>query len=141
LLGLTSLLSPHKIKRNPVSCIDCGKCAQVCPSFIKVDRVRTVVSDECTACMNCVDACQVADTLTYNSVLTRRKLSTKVVAIGTVTIFIVITGLGIITGNWKNNVGIEEYLQHQKYLKSYGHPTGARDIMDYNRTVDENMKK
>ena len=40
LLGILSLLSPQKIKRNPTTCIDCGKCAKVCPSFIKVDKVR-----------------------------------------------------------------------------------------------------
>ena len=31
LLGILSLLSPQKIKRNPTTCIDCGKCAKVCP--------------------------------------------------------------------------------------------------------------
>ena len=136
LLGLVSLISPHKIKRDPVSCIDCGKCARVCPSSIKVDRVKTVVSDECTTCLNCVDICPVADTLSCNSLITRRKLSPKTVAIGVVAVFIVITGLGMISGNWKNNVSIDEYRHHQKYLKSYGHPTGTKDIDAYNRRVD-----
>ncbi|MFZ5981541.1 MAG: 4Fe-4S binding protein [Candidatus Zixiibacteriota bacterium] len=136
LLGLLSLLSPHKIKRNQISCIDCGKCARVCPSAIKVDRVGTVVSDECTACLNCVDVCPVADTLTYSSLITKRKLTPKSVAIGIVIVFIVITGLGMMTGNWKNDISIEEYLHHQKYLKSYGHPTGSGDITEFNRTVE-----
>ncbi len=39
---LLVLLSLHKIKRNVSSCIDCGVCAQVCPSSIKVDKVTTV---------------------------------------------------------------------------------------------------
>ena len=46
LLGIIGLLSLTKIKRNPSSCIDCGKCAKVCPSFIKVDKVHTVLPDE-----------------------------------------------------------------------------------------------
>jgi len=34
LLGIVALLSPLKIKRNKVSCIDCGLCAKACPSSI-----------------------------------------------------------------------------------------------------------
>ena len=36
LLGIASLVSPNKIRRNTESCIDCAKCAKVCPSRIKV---------------------------------------------------------------------------------------------------------
>ncbi len=43
LLGMFNFLSPNKIKRNPVSCIDCGLCAKACPSNIKVDKVKTVL--------------------------------------------------------------------------------------------------
>ena len=32
LLGLTSLLSPLRIRREPAACIDCAKCAKACPS-------------------------------------------------------------------------------------------------------------
>ena len=33
LMGLVSLLSPLKIRRDPAACIDCGKCAQACPAL------------------------------------------------------------------------------------------------------------
>ncbi|MCF8432071.1 MAG: 4Fe-4S binding protein, partial [Melioribacteraceae bacterium] len=55
LLGIFSLLSPQKITRDPISCIDCALCAKACPSNIKVDKVKTVFSDECSTCMSCVD--------------------------------------------------------------------------------------
>ena len=32
LLGLVSLASPMRIRRNPETCIDCAKCAKACPS-------------------------------------------------------------------------------------------------------------
>ncbi|WP_375709259.1 4Fe-4S binding protein, partial [Escherichia coli] len=31
-MGVVSLLSPFKIRRNAESCIGCGKCAKNCPS-------------------------------------------------------------------------------------------------------------
>ncbi len=65
LMGVVSLLSPFKIRRNAESCIDCGKCAKVAHhgSVDKLIQVRTV---ECTGCMTCVESCPVASTLTFS---------------------------------------------------------------------------
>lgn len=133
LLGLLSLASPHKIKRNATSCIDCGKCALKCPSFIKVDKVKTVVSDECTSCMVCVDICPVADTLEVTSLVSRKPVHKRWVAFATVGIFVIITGLGILTGYWNNNVTTEQYLHHQQYLQGYGHPTDPDGLSRMNQ--------
>ena len=62
LLGITSLLSPVKIRRDVDACIDCGKCARACPSSLAVDQLVQIRSVECTACMACVAACP-AETL------------------------------------------------------------------------------
>jgi polyferredoxin len=134
LLGLVSFLSPHKIKRNPVSCIDCGLCAKACPSYIKVDKVRTVVSDECNTCLSCVDACPVADTLDLKSILPgKKKIRKKLVAIGVVLVFMLVTGFGIVTGKWDNHLTKQEYLIHYKYMNSYGHPTGTAAIKEFDK--------
>jgi polyferredoxin len=138
LLGLASLISPNKIKRNPVSCIDCGLCNKACPSLIKVDKVKTVISDECTSCLNCVDACPVADTLSLQTVYTSKKISGKAVAVGVVALFMVITGAGMISGKWDNNISKEEYLHHYKYMNGYGHPTGTEAVKKFN---EENSGK
>ncbi|WP_058912590.1 4Fe-4S binding protein [Entomohabitans teleogrylli] len=66
LLGLFSLLSPFRIRRNADSCIDCGKCAKACPSAIPVDRLIKVTTVECSACMSCVESCPVASTLNFS---------------------------------------------------------------------------
>jgi polyferredoxin len=132
LLGIASLLSPNKIKRNPVSCIDCGLCSKACPSLIKVDKVKTVISDECTSCLNCVDACPVADTLDLKVVYTSKKVSKRTVAIGIVSVFLAVTGVGMISGKWHNNISKEEYLYHYKYMNSYGHPTGTEAVKKFN---------
>lgn len=138
LLGLVSFLSPNKIKRNPISCIDCGLCAKACPSKIKVDKVLTVISDECNSCLSCVDTCPVADTLDLKSIYTKKKISKKTVAIGVVSIFIVVTGIGMMTGNWQNNITKKEYLVHYKLMDSYGHPTGTAAVKDFNKKSNLN---
>ncbi|MCF7801220.1 MAG: 4Fe-4S binding protein [Candidatus Marinimicrobia bacterium] len=122
LLGVTSLLSPNKIKRNPVSCIDCGLCAKACPSNIKVDKVQTVLSDECHTCMSCVDACPVADTLDLTLVGTKKRWQPRWVAIGIVVLFMSITGAAMVSGYWQNQVTMEQYQQLNKNLERFGHP-------------------
>jgi polyferredoxin len=137
LLGLASFLSPNKIKRNPVSCIDCGLCSKACPSFIRVDKVKTVLSDECTSCFSCIDACPVADTLELKSILPgKKKINKKYAAIGIVTVFLVVTGIGMISGKWDNSISKEEYLMHYKYMNSYGHPTGTEAVKKFNEETE-----
>lgn len=134
LLGLISFLSPLKIKRNTTSCIDCGLCAKACPSFIKVDKVISVRSDECSMCLNCVDVCPVANTLEVKTKLTNRKISKKVVALGIIIIYIAITGIGIITGNWHNKISKEEYIIFHKNIDKFGHPTSTKAIDELNKS-------
>ncbi|MDP3442458.1 MAG: 4Fe-4S binding protein [Ignavibacteria bacterium] len=140
LLGILSLASPNKIKRNPVSCIDCALCAKACPSFIKVDKVLTVRSDECTSCLSCVDACPVADTLEVKNIISRQKVSKNLIVFGIITLFIAITGLGMITGNWQNHISREEYFKIHKKLDSIGHPTSTADIKELNESTKKRIE-
>lgn len=137
LLGIISLLSPNKIKRDPKNCIDCGKCSKICPSVIKVDKVITILSDECTTCLNCIDVCPVKDTLNLKFLPTGKKLAKKIVAFGVVIIFLIVTGFGILTGNWQNNITPKEYLFYHKKLESYGHPTSMESVQKLNRKAGE----
>jgi polyferredoxin len=139
LLGIISFFSPNKIKRNAVSCIDCGLCAKACPSAIKVDKVITVLSDECTSCLNCVDACPVADTLEMKSIFMKSKFSKKNIVFGVVIIFLLVTGIGMLTGHWKNNISREEYLIHYKMMNSYGHPMGPSEVKEFEEDLHKHV--
>jgi polyferredoxin len=65
LMGLVSLLSPMKIRRDAEACIDCAKCAHACPSGLKVDKLVQIRSAECTACMECVAVCPADGALQF----------------------------------------------------------------------------
>lgn len=139
LLGIISFLSPNKIKRNTDTCIDCGLCNKVCASSIKVDKVKTVYSDECTSCFNCVDACPVADTLSVQSALTKKKVDKKYIAFGIVAIYFIIISLGMLTGNWKGNTSREEYLINYQSIESIGHPRSAEEIQKLNQLSKDKL--
>ena len=66
LLGIASLSSPARIRRNPETCIDCAKCAKACPSALPVDRLITIHSAECTGCLECVAVCPAKDALSLS---------------------------------------------------------------------------
>ncbi|MFA3783999.1 4Fe-4S binding protein [Melioribacteraceae bacterium 4301-Me] len=140
LLGLISFFSPTKIKRNPVSCIDCGLCAKACPSFIKVDKVKTVISDECSMCLSCIDVCPVKDTLDVKVNFTKKKISKKVVAFGVVAIYIAIISIAMISGNWKNKISKEEYSILNKNINILTHPTSTAEIRKMNELSSSSIK-
>ncbi len=127
LLGLVGLLSPVKIKRNIHNCIDCNKCSKICPNFIDVAKKKYVISDECTSCMSCVDVCPVKDTLYLHPFLLKRRINKKLVPILITCIFLIVTGVGILSGNWKNRIKLEDYFYHIKRIESseYSHPIGT----------------
>ena len=137
LLGFLTLLSPLKIKRNKESCIDCSLCLKACPSFIKVDKVSTVVSDECSTCISCIDVCPVENTLELKPVFSNKKVSKKWVAAAIIGIYFLIISIGMISGNWQNDVSKEEYLQHFKNKSSIGHIRSSSDVQKLNREASK----
>lgn len=137
LLGIISFFSPTRIKRNTETCIDCSLCSKACPSRIKVDKVKTVISDECSMCLSCVDACPVKDTLIVKDRLTNKKLTKKNIAIGIVVIYFIIVGAGMLTGNWNNNITAEEYKEHYKNINMLGHPRSSADIEKLNKEAEK----
>jgi len=140
LLGLFSFLSPNKIVRNKVSCINCGLCTKACPSLIKVDKASVVLSDECSSCLNCVDVCPVADTLNVKNIIVKKTVPKKAIAVIIVVLFMLITGIGMITGNWQNDIPKEHYIIHYERMNSYGHPTGTKEVNEFNKEVMDKNK-
>ena len=115
LMGLFSALGPTRIERNLNTCIDCGRCAKVCPHRLPVDRKHRILSPECSGCMDCTLACPEENTLTLKT-LTLKLKGRKFFKIGkrtwtTISLGLVILALFIgtiyvarISGHWQTRV-------------------------------------
>jgi polyferredoxin len=132
LLGIASLLSPVKIRRDTEACIDCGKCARACPSSLPVDQVVQIRSVECTACMACVAACPAQDALQFS--LAPRKASTPAErwrhrtlrpATAAAVLAFIFFGLVLaakVSGHWRTNLPREIYVDLVSHAREAGHP-------------------
>jgi hypothetical protein len=74
-------------------------------------------------------------------VLVKKRISKKSVVIAVVATFMFVTGVGMLTGNWQNDLTKEEYLLHYNYMGSYGHPTGAEGFRELNKQSLEKPDK
>ncbi len=121
LLGLVSLCSPVKITRNESACIDCGKCARNCPSFLPVDRKTIVRSPECTGCLTCVSCCPAEGALDA-AVMKKRKMRPFVFIVMAVLLFFGVVGAGMLTGRWNSSVMPSDYSRAIAQASVFEHP-------------------
>lgn len=122
LMGLLSLLSPTRIVRDPVSCIDCGKCATACPSLIPVDKLMTVRTPECNGCLTCVSVCPVKDALEMRTLVSRRRVTAPRIALGVAAILFVVIGYARVAGHWQGDTPEEVFFQLIPNASSLSHP-------------------
>jgi polyferredoxin len=129
LLGLMSLLSPLRIRRNPNACVDCNKCAKACPSSLPVDKLISIKSAECTGCLECVAVCPAQGALQMSippvpGVQERQRgLPAWAMAAGVAALFIGIVGYAKVEGFWNSDV------PHAVYQKLVPRANEARHPM------------
>lgn len=121
LLGLLSLLSPSRIRRDPDRCVDCAKCARACPALLKVDRVIHVRSAECMACLECVAVCPVQGALQM-SLPKKRTIPPWAFAASIAALFLGIVIAAQLGGIWHTNIPDEVYFQLIPNAARYAHP-------------------
>jgi polyferredoxin len=103
LLGLVSMLSPTRVRREADLCIDCAKCAKTCPSLLPVDKVITVKSAECTGCLECVSICPARGALRLSVGRSQAIPTWAVVAVIAVCFFGAV-GYARLAGHWHTTV-------------------------------------
>ena len=119
LIGLGSLFGITKVTRNEETCIDCEACTRVCPQRIKVSQKTAVLTPNCTACMQCVEACPVKDTL--NMTVATKKVNKWFVPTAFLAAFILIFTFAKLTGHWNTIISYEEFKQLIPGASSIGH--------------------
>ncbi len=122
LMGLASMLSPLRIRRRVETCIDCAKCARVCPSRLPVDQLVQIRSAECIGCLECVAVCPVEDTLHMTLVSAKKPVPAWVFAVGVGVIFCGLTGVAMLTGHWHSPVPEWMYQELIPRAREFSHP-------------------
>jgi polyferredoxin len=128
LLGLVARWSPMKIRRNADACVDCAKCAKVCPARLPVDRLMTVRSPECTACLACVAVCPARNALgmslppMIHSKTKSQGTPAWAMALVIAVLFLGIVGFAKTAGYWKSYVPSSVYKQLIPRADKIGHP-------------------
>jgi len=132
LLGFASLLSPLRIRREPKPCIDCVKCAKVCPSNLPVDKLITIKSAECTGCLECVAICPAEGALhlalpqipklLFPSAKATRGIPSWAMAAGIAVLFFGIVGYAKAVGLWDSHIPAAVYRQLVPHANTARHP-------------------
>ncbi len=121
LMGIASLFSPARIRRDQERCIDCAKCARACPALLPVDKLISIKSPECTACMECVAVCPAAGALQL-SLPGRRRIPAWALAAGIGGVFIAFVLAAKLAGVWQTRLPDIVYFQLLPHLQDLVHP-------------------
>jgi polyferredoxin len=133
LMGLVSMLSPVRIRRNEATCIDCAKCAKACPSLLPVDKLVQIRSAECTGCLECVAVCPAKDTLALSplqifkiaSDVPQRRITAVPawsVAAAIAVLFFGLVGYAKLSGHWDTRLPQQVYFELVPHASDAQHP-------------------
>ncbi|MBI5846854.1 MAG: 4Fe-4S binding protein [Nitrospirae bacterium] len=117
LLGLLSILSPLKIRRDEEACIHCRKCTENCPSLLPVETLKQVRSPECTGCLTCVSHCPAKGAL--DIALPRRNAWHPLLFVCLIiALFFGSITIAKLTGRWESSVSYQDY---RRIIPQTGH--------------------
>ena len=119
LLGLLSMLSPMRVRRNIQSCTDCGSCSRVCPARIDVQHKLSVASAECTGCLTCVSNCPEQRTLQIS--VGRTMLPGWSFVLWVMGLFATGVLIGMLSGHWQSSLDYADYQRLIRLLPRISH--------------------
>jgi polyferredoxin len=120
LLGLLSVLSPMKIRRNENTCSDCHLCSKTCPSKLPVSQRETIHSPECNGCLSCVEGCPER-ALFMAPFFWKKPLPRWAFPLLVLTIYAGGVVFGMATGHWSSSLNYEDYQRLIPMASYLGH--------------------
>jgi ferredoxin len=121
LLGILSVLSPLKIRRDDEACTHCSRCSRNCPSGLPVDKKTIISSPECTGCLTCVGNCPSRGALDVGPRIGPRLHPLLFAALIAALLF-GSAAVGMLTGRWHSSVTPQEYRQIIPQASALEHP-------------------
>jgi len=121
LLGLLSLFSPSKIRRDQELCVNCTKCDKVCPASINISQKKTVLNAECIGCMECVEVCPQESCLTLSVPKVKKMPAYFIPAAVLMTLFF-FWSVAVLTGHWHTSISPEAARQIYPLSSRLIHP-------------------
>jgi polyferredoxin len=108
LLGLISILSPFKIRRDTTTCIDCKQCSKTCTSHLQVHLKNNIYDPECSGCLSCVDVCP-KNSLAMSTSFVPKPSPRWVFPLILISIYVggILFGMG--TGHWESSMTYDDY--------------------------------
>jgi polyferredoxin len=121
LLGLASMLSPFKIRRDANGCTGCRRCTAACPSSLEVHSCTGIYSPECTGCLTCVANCPERNVLAMRPAFWKRPLPVWVFPAVIVLIFMSGIGAGMVSGHWRSSLSYTDYQRLIPLVQNLSH--------------------
>ncbi|HEY4932807.1 MAG TPA: 4Fe-4S binding protein [Terriglobales bacterium] len=121
LMGLAALVSPLRITRSEPACIDCAKCAKVCPAALPVDKLVQIHSAECTGCLECIAVCPAKNALVL-AAPGKRAVPAWGMAAGIALVFFGLVGYAKLSGYWDTQLPKQVYFQLVPTASEQQHP-------------------
>jgi polyferredoxin len=121
LLGLASMLSPFKIRRDSSTCTGCRRCSAVCPSNLEVHSCASMSSPECTGCLTCVVSCPERNVLAMRPAFWKQPLPIWLFPATVLFVFMVVIGAGMASGHWHSSLSSADYRRLIPLVQSLSH--------------------
>jgi len=116
MLGLFSVLSPFRVRRDKESCIGCYACSHACPNDILVHKKSTIYSPECMGCLECVRNKTQKNCLTVTHMPFYKYMPLIILSA-----MLLVFASAYFSGYWNSEVPNQTYLRFLKVLNTLSH--------------------
>jgi polyferredoxin len=99
-MGLFSIFSFSKIKRDNTSCTNCKICDTKCPMGLKTSNIDSMKNVDCIDCMNCVNSCPSSS---LSNQIFGKKIDPRIFVIGLILFITFALGLSMFFGIWNSS--------------------------------------